>query len=218
MATFILIPGGWQGAWAYEQVASLLLARGHHALPLTLAGLGDAPAPAANLATHIGEVVAAIRAQPGEVVVAAHSYGGMVMTGAADAEPGRIRALVYSDAYVPESGDSTWSLTSPYFRDVFIAGAAADGLTCKPPANFDPRGRPHPLGAFLQAIELRGRWRDVPRKTFLGAHGWAGSPFLDLYHRLKADPAWTTHAFDCGHNIPRLKPEAFVEILLAQAA
>jgi len=37
-----------------------------------------------------------------------------------------------------------------------------------------------------------------------------------LYQRLCADSGWTTFAFDCGHNIPRLKPDALVEILLAQ--
>ena len=216
MATFILIPGGWQGGWAFEKVADLLVAHGHNAQPLTLAGLGDVPAPWANLAVHIDEAVRAIRAHKDEIVLVGHSYGGMVVSGAADAEPAAIRALVYSDAYVPESGDSVWSLTSPRFREAFIAGAAADGLTCAPPPNLDARCRPHPIGAFLQAIELAGRWRSVPRKTFVAAHGWEGSPFLDLYRRLSTDPEWTTFAFDCGHNIPRLKPEAFVEILLAQ--
>jgi pimeloyl-ACP methyl ester carboxylesterase len=216
MATFILIPGGWQGGWAFETVASLLVAHGHNAQALTLAGLGDTPAPSANLALHIGETVRAIEAHRDEIVLVGHSYGGMVVSGAADAKPAPIRALVYCDAYVPQSGDSVWSLTSSRFRDLFIAGAAADGLTCLPPPHLDPRCRPHPIGTFLQAIELSGRWRDVPRKTFVGAHGWDGSPFLDLYRRLSADPEWTTFAFDCGHNIPRLKPEALVEILLAQ--
>jgi pimeloyl-ACP methyl ester carboxylesterase len=216
MATFILIPGGWQGAWAFDKVAQLLGARGHKAQPLTLAGLGDVPAPSANLARHIGEAVAAIQAHDDELILVGHSYGGMVVTGAADAEPTKIRALVYSDAYVPESGDSVWSLTSARFRDAFIAGVAADGLSCAPPPNLDPRCRPQPVATFLQAIDLTGRWRDVPRKTFVGAHGWEGSPFLDLYQRLNADPTWTTFAFDCGHNIPRLMPEAFVDILLAQ--
>lgn len=138
----------------------------------------------------------------------------MVVSGAADAEPANIRALVYSDAYVPETGDSVWSLTSPRFRDLFISGASTDGLTCAPPPNLDPRSRPHPIGAFLQTIALSGRWRDVPRKVFVGAHGWDSSPFRTLYERLTVDDAWKTFAFDCGHNIPRLKPEAFVEILL----
>ncbi|WP_263772104.1 alpha/beta fold hydrolase [Propionivibrio soli] len=217
MATFILIPGGWQGGWAFEKVEESLIARGHKALPLTLAGLGDVPAPLANLDLHIHEAVRAIRAHRGdEIVLAGHSYGGMIVSGAADVEAADIRALVYSDAYVPESGDSVWSLTSPRFRDMFILGAAADGLTCAPPPNLDSRCRAHPMGTFLQAIKLSGSWREVPRKAFVGAHGWEGSPFLDLYQRLSADPEWATFSFDCGHNIPRLKPEAFVEILLAQ--
>ena len=49
MATFILIPGGWQGGWAFKEVADRLVAHGHNAVPLTLAGLGDVPAPSANL-------------------------------------------------------------------------------------------------------------------------------------------------------------------------
>ncbi|MGJ4854348.1 alpha/beta fold hydrolase [Labrys sp. La1] len=216
MATFILIPGGWQGGWVYQKVADLLTTHGHKALPITLSGLGDAPAPAANLETHIGEAVRAVKSHGDDVVLVGQSYGGMVVSGAADAASSQIRALVYVDAYVPESGDSVWSLTTPRFRDVFIAGATADGLTCTPPSHLDPRCRPHPIGTFLQSINLGGRWREVPRKTFIGAFGWEGSPFLDLYQRLSSEPEWATHAFDCGHNVARLKPEALAAILLAQ--
>lgn len=216
MTAFVLIPGGWQGGWVYHEVAERLTARGHTAVPVTLSGLGDTPAPAANLDTHIADAVKAVRAQHGDVVLAGQSYGGMVVSGAADAESSRIRALVYVDAYVPESGDSAWSLTTQGFRDAFVAGAHADGLTCAPMPHMDRRYRPHPMGAFLQSIKLSGRWRDVPRKTFVGAFGWGGSPFHDLYRRLEADPAWSTVALDCGHNVARLKPEVLADILLAQ--
>ena len=101
MATFILIAGGWQGGWVYQQVAEILAAHGHTALPITLSGLGDTPAPMANLETHIGEVVSAVKSQQGDVVLVGQSYGGMVVSGAADAAPSQIRALVYVDAYVP---------------------------------------------------------------------------------------------------------------------
>jgi pimeloyl-ACP methyl ester carboxylesterase len=216
MATFVLIPGGWQGGWAFEKVANLLIARGHKAQALTLAGLGEFPAPAANLASHIAEAVQAIRELSGDLVLVGQSYGGMVITGAADVEPTNIRALVYADAYVPQTGESVWSLTSSRFREAFITGAMADGLTCAPPPNLDPRCRPHPIGTFLQAIDLSGRWRQVARKSYIGAHGWEGSPFRDLYGRLSVDPEWKTFALDCGHNIARLEPEALTEILLAQ--
>ncbi|HVJ42346.1 MAG TPA: alpha/beta fold hydrolase [Dongiaceae bacterium] len=216
VATFILIPGGWQGGWAFEKVAPQLIARGHRVQALTLAGLGEVPAPAANLAFHIDEAAQAIRECSGDLVLVGQSYGGMVITGAADVDPARIRALIYADAYVPETGQSVWSLTSSRFREAFIAGAMADGLTCAPPPNLDPRCRPHPMATFLQAIDLSGRWRQVSRKVYVGAHGWEGSPFLDLYGRLSLDPAWKTYALHCGHNIARLEPEALTEILRAQ--
>jgi len=217
MATFILIPGGWQGGWVYQHVADILTAQGHIALPVTLSGLGDTCAPSANLETHITEIVKIVRSQHDELVIVGQSYGGMIVSGAADAEPSQIRALVYVDAYVPDSGDSVWSLTTPRFRDMFVAGATIDGLNCAPPPSLDPRCRPHPIGTFLQAIDLKGRWRQVPRKIYIGAHGWQGSPFLDLYQRLRNEPEWSTFSLDCGHNVARLNPEALAEILLAQA-
>lgn len=36
MVTFILIPGGWQGGWIYQQVADILTVHGHRAMPITL--------------------------------------------------------------------------------------------------------------------------------------------------------------------------------------
>jgi len=87
MATFILIPGGWQGGWVYQKVAELLTAHGHKALPITLSGLGDAPAPTANLETHINEVVSAVNAHPDDLVIVGQSYAGMIVSGAADAAP-----------------------------------------------------------------------------------------------------------------------------------
>jgi pimeloyl-ACP methyl ester carboxylesterase len=216
MATFLLIPGGWQGGWVYQAVADLLTAHGQDAVPITLSGLGDERAPMANLDTHIREVVDVVKSHGDGLVIVGHSYAGMVVSGVADAAPSQIRALVYVDAYVPDSGDSMWSLTTPHFRELIVAGARADGLNSAPPPNSDPRFRPHPIGTFLQSINLSGRWREVPRKTFIGAHGWEGSPFLDLYRRLSGEPEWKVFALDCGHNIARLEPEALTEILLAQ--
>ena len=216
MATFIMIPGGWQGGWVFDTVAKLLLAQGHKTRALTLSGLGDSPAPSVNLSLHIGEAIQAIKECPENTIVVAQSYGGMVMTGAADAAPSRIRGLVYVDACVPRTGDSAWSLTGPHFRDLFIAGAQADGINCVPPPDMDPRCRPQPMATFLQAIELTGRWLDVRQKTYIGAHGWEGSPFLDLYDRLSIDPAWTTVSVDCGHNVARLRPDLLATLLLTQ--
>lgn len=156
MARFVLVPGGWHGGWAFEAVSNVLSSEGHEVQALTLAGLGDEPAEGANLEHHINEVVQTIRGRDMRTVLVGHSYGGMVITGAADKESSRVQTIVYADAYVPDNGDSVWSLTTPQYRERFIAGAAADGLTCAPPAHLDRRCRPHPIAAFLQAIKLTG--------------------------------------------------------------
>jgi hypothetical protein len=118
---------------------------------------------------------------------------------------------------VPSNGQSVWSLTTQAYRDRFIAGVTADGLNCIPPSHLDSSCRPHPIATFLQAIALTGRWRSVPKKAFIAAFGWEGSPFVELYERLRLDPEWITHRLDCAHDIPRLAPEALADILLRYA-
>lgn len=218
MTRFVLVPGGWHGGWAFDAVSKLLVSKGHEVQALTLSGLGEDASTGINLDRHIDDAVQALRERDARAVLVGHSYGGMVITGAADKEPARVAALVYADAYVPDDGASLWSITSQIYRERFIAGVAADGLNCAPPAHLDSRCRPHPIATFLQAIKLTGNWRNVPSKTFIAAFGWEASPFLGLYERLRLDPEWVTHRLDCAHDIARLAPEAFADILLKTLA
>jgi hypothetical protein len=73
------------------------------------------------------------------------------------------------------------------------------------------------MATFLQAIRLAGDWRKVPRKAYIAAFGWEGSPFIALYERLQLDPEWATHRLDCAHDVPRLAPDALAGILLTYA-
>jgi hypothetical protein len=43
--TYVLVPGGWHGGWAWRPVAERLRASGHRAVTLTLPGLGDGDDP-----------------------------------------------------------------------------------------------------------------------------------------------------------------------------
>jgi thioesterase domain-containing protein len=215
MATYVLVPGGSHGGWAFDPVARRLKDAGHEVVALTLSGLDGGPAAGVNLDRHIADVAAAIEAADAPVVLAGHSYGGMVIAGAADRLSSRVAALVFVDAFVPDDGDSVWSLTTQRYRDLFIAGAAADGLACAPSPHLDARCRPHPLATLVQAIRLTGAWRRVGTKIHVAATGWEGNPFLELNERLRADPAWRTHRIDCAHDVPRLAPAALADILLA---
>ena len=133
MATFVLVPGAWHGGWCYRDVTRGLRAGGHDVHPLTLTGLGDRRHLATrevNLDTHVQDVVAAVTAEEIEdAVLVGHSYGGMVITGAAEQLAGRFRAIVYLDAFVPESGRSLANSAPPerHQQRVRIAREQGDG-------------------------------------------------------------------------------------------
>src|SRR5439155_20774408 len=63
--------------------------------------------------THVLDVVNCLNwADRHGVVLVGHSYGGLVIAGAVERAPGRLRHLVYLDALVPRSGD-TWRTVAP---------------------------------------------------------------------------------------------------------
>src|SRR5512142_2988322 len=179
--TFVLVPGGWHGGWWFQPLAHRLTRLGHEAFPLTLTGLGERKhllAASTNLDTHVEDVVNVLETEQLEdVILVGHSYGGMVITGAADRVPERVAALVYVDAYVPDDGDSCWALTSDAYRRVFLDGVVRDGHSVAPPAALDPRATPHPLASFLQPIRLSGGVDRVPRREYVFLSGWSETPF-----------------------------------------
>ena len=101
MTTFVLIPGAWIGAWAWQDVAADLRARGHLVYPLSLTGLAERVhlgRPDTNLDTHLDDVVKLLEFEDlRDIVLVGHSYAGCVITGVADRAPDRLAALVYCD-------------------------------------------------------------------------------------------------------------------------
>ncbi|MVU75842.1 alpha/beta fold hydrolase [Nocardia sp. ET3-3] len=221
MTTFVLVPGGWKGAWVYDGVAPLLERAGHTVHALTLSGLGaddDRATAAINLDTHVDDVLRVFdRDGLTDVTLVGHSYGGMVITVAADRARGRVSRLVYLDAFVPRDGESWWSETNEFFRELISAGAADTGNTVQPTLGGDPRRRPHPLATFFQRVRLTGEVDRVARREFVYCAGWEDrTPFAAQRARLAADPGWLVHDLPTGHDAMGEDPEAVAAILLAE--
>jgi pimeloyl-ACP methyl ester carboxylesterase len=224
MATFILVPGAWHGAWAFESVVPLLEREGHTVHSLTLTGLrpddDEATVAAANLDTHADDVLGILdRGHIESATLVGHSYAGMVITAAADRARGRVTRLVHLDAYVPRDGESCWSSTSEEYRRDFAAGAAATGYAVNPPFRLpdggDSRRRPHPFASLLQSVRLTGMAARVPRREFIYCSGWEDrTPFAELRTRLLSDPGWQVHDLPTRHNAMREAPDAVAAVLL----
>ena len=172
MATFVLVQGGWVGAWYWSRVAKALRAKRHEVFVPTLTGLGERSHllnPEIDLETHILDVVNLMKWQDlSDVVLVGHSYGGMVASGVAEEMEKSIASIVMLDAFFPADGQRLVDLQPAPAREA-ITKAARDGATALPPlpaanfnlnendmAWFEAKATPHPIKCFLQPSKLTG--------------------------------------------------------------
>jgi pimeloyl-ACP methyl ester carboxylesterase len=109
MTTYVLVGDARLGERCWQKVAWRLRDEGHDAHPATLTGLGERAhlaSPQVDLETDITDVVDLAKFEYlHDVVLLGHSYGGLVVTGAADRVPERISEPVYLDtAPLPDGG------------------------------------------------------------------------------------------------------------------
>ncbi len=108
MSTFVLIHGGWHGAWCWDRVAPLLEQDGHEVVSFDLPGHGEdrTPAVEVTLEGYTDRVVEALDALSEPAVLVGHSLGGTVISQAAERRPEKIEKLVYLCALLLPSGKS----------------------------------------------------------------------------------------------------------------
>jgi pimeloyl-ACP methyl ester carboxylesterase len=225
MATFVLVHGAWHGSWCWKRVRRALQLQGHEVFTPTLSGIGERAHlldSAIDLETHTCDVVNLIRWEElDDIILCGHSYGGMVVTGAADRLPERIRSLVYLDAFVPEDGESL-SQFAPIAADQLV-----EGWKCKPisaqifgvnPADrawVDRQCTLQSVACFTQPARLSGGLAQTVRVTYVYASGWAGghSPFEPFYAKARSR-GWRTWELDGGHELMLDRPEEVTQVLL----
>ncbi|HEX4075874.1 MAG TPA: alpha/beta fold hydrolase, partial [Candidatus Acidoferrales bacterium] len=184
--------------------------------------------PEVNLETQIDDVVNLIRWEElSDVILCGHSYGGVVVSGAADRVPKRIRTLIYLDAFVLEDGRSLFDELPPAQRNIQLEGARLQGDGWKvppiPAAAFavnandaawaDAQCTMHPLVCFQQPLRLSGKIDAVKDVTYILATSYNDSPFALSYERAKAR-GWKTLSLACGHDVMLDMPEELTAILL----
>lgn len=101
--TSVLEHGAWADASSWTGEIQLLQADGYtvYAPPDPLRGLANDSATLADFLSTIS----------GPIVLAGHSYGGMVITNAATGNP-NVKALVYVNAFIPAQGETAFGLTA----------------------------------------------------------------------------------------------------------
>jgi len=228
---FVLVPGFWLGAWAWDQVAAHLTAAGARPLALTLPGLeaADAARAGVNLQDHVDAVLAALRDDEGrQAVLVAHSGACAPVTMAVDQAPGLVRRVVYVEsgplpdgsAVEPGLDAAATEFPLPTWQEFAARGTSLAGLEEEQLVDFRRRAVPHPAGPARQPVRLRddGR-RDVPVTlvassfTLEQVHDLvsAGHPWFAELGRLQVDEV----ALPTGHWPMWSRPRELAEVLTA---
>jgi len=122
MTNFVLVHGSWAGGWQWTTIRETLENEGHRVLTPSLTGMADRHHlinENVGLKTHIDDIARLIEWEDlSDVVLAGHSYGGMVITGAAARVKARLSHLVYVDAFLPRVGECAWDLL-PWQPEIF---------------------------------------------------------------------------------------------------
>jgi pimeloyl-ACP methyl ester carboxylesterase len=226
MATFLICHGAWSGGWSWKKVRPLLRAAGHAVFTPTYTGLGERAHlahPLVDLETHVADVLAVIEAEDLlEIVLVAHSYGGMVGTVVADRVPGRVRHLIYLDAFVPADGESLADLVHGGGPAEPVAGwlippmAPAPDTPAEDLAWTTPRRRHQPVRTFVQQARLAaGGAAPVFRRSYVHCTKKEGHDnFAQFADRFRDDPDWGFCELATSHSPNVTAPESLGGLLV----
>lgn len=216
-----------------------LRAAGHEVHAVTLTGDGERAhlrRPETGLATHAADVLGLIDAEDlGDIVLVGHSYGGMVITAAADAllarpGPPRLRSLVYVDAMVPVPGESWSSTHTPEVVAQRLATAAGNDNALPPadPSAFGLEGADHawllrrqvahPFAMYREPVAFdAARLARLPR-LFVDCTAPALPTIAAARLRVREQPGWQVVELATGHCPMVSRPQELAAQLLAFAA
>jgi pimeloyl-ACP methyl ester carboxylesterase len=199
----------------------------------TLSGLGERShllSPQIDLELHISDITAVLHyGDLRDVILVGHSYGGMVITGAADRAPERIRELVYLDAANPLNGQSLLEIARPMMEPARAAGRVVDGVELvlipfheagrfygvtdpEALAWMDTRLTPHPWKCFEQALRLTNEaalWA-IPQSHVVCTSTLATRDPNLIAAARAAGRLWE---IDTGHDLMITEPEAVARAL-----
>ncbi|WP_258573746.1 alpha/beta hydrolase [Streptomyces sp. KM273126] len=113
--TVILVHGAWADTSSWNGEVSILRRAGY-----TVRAIGN---PLQNLTTDAQTVKYFLKSIKGPIVLVGHSYGGSVITNAAQGVS-NVKALVYVDAAAPAVGETTAQLSGP--TSVLTKGSPSD--------------------------------------------------------------------------------------------
>jgi pimeloyl-ACP methyl ester carboxylesterase len=230
--TIVLIHGAFAESSSWDRVIDPLRSAGHE--------VTCAANPLRSLAGDAESVADVVRSIDGPVVLAAHSYGGAVMSNV-PADAGDIVGLVYANGFAPEAGEHCFQLAGMFpgsmlgpdtsrpvprsdgttdlyvalnsFHDIFCQDVAASEA-----ARMATTQRPATQEALTEPSGDHPLWREVPSRFLIGEKDHIIPAPLQHYMAERADARRTLEIPGASHAITVSHPEAVAHQIMDAAA
>lgn len=229
-ATIVIVHGAWVGGWRWRGVADLLRARGHSVFTPTLTGLGEREhlnSPAVNLSLHARDIANVIKyEQLNDVLLVAHSYGGMPVSVATELVPeGVISSILYLDAFYPEDGQALNDLVPgpphlPENPDDYLVPPPRvtlrgfnEHMDDNSRATYEELRTPQSVYCFSEKAKLSGARERIAGKAYVIATGYDNTTFGPVAERLRKRSDWRVEEMPYTHDLQFVAPEATADMI-----
>ena len=229
--TIVLVHGAFAESASWDGVIDPLQRAGHTVIA--------AANPLRGLAGDASTVSDLVRTIDGPVLLAAHSYGGAVITNV-DADAGEIVGLVYVAGFAPEPGESAFTLAGKFpgstlgdavhpvprndgttdlyidtdrFHDQFCADVPAEQA-----ARMAATQRPATQEALLEPSGEQPLWKHVPSWFVFGELDRNIPAELEHYMAKRAGAHRTIEIPGASHAVTVAHPDATAHLILEAAS
>ena len=230
--TIVLVHGAFAGSSSWNGVVDPLVAEGHRVIA--------AANPLRGLAADAAAVSDLVRTIEGPVVLAAHSYGGSVISNV-DADAGEIAGLVYLNGFAPDAGESCFGLAAMFpgsmlgestihpvprrdgSTDFYVASDAFHEVFCadvpaREAALMAATQRPATQQALVEPSGDQPLWEHVPSWFLIGEEDHIIPVALQRLMAERARAHRTTVVEGASHAMTVSRPDAVVHPILEAAA
>jgi pimeloyl-ACP methyl ester carboxylesterase len=230
--TIVLVHGAFAESASWDRVIDPLEAAGHRVIA--------AANPLRSLSGDAEAVSDLVRTIDGPVVLAAHSYGGAVISNV-DPDAGEIVGLVYVNGFAPDAGENCFQLAAMFpgsmlgettvqpvprsdgttdfyvaqdpFHDIFCADVPAPQA-----ALMAATQRPATQEALVEPSGERPLWKRVPSWFLIGEHDHIIPAALQHYMAERARAHETVEIPGASHVALVSHPKATAHMILEAAA
>ena len=230
--TIVLVHGAFAESSSWDRVIDPLRSAGHTVIA--------AANPLRGLASDAESVSDLVRSIDGPVVLAAHSYGGAVISNV-PADAGEIVGLVYVNGFAPEPGEHCFQLAGMFpgsklgqetarpvprsdgTTDLYVAPDSFHGIFCQDvpveqAARMAITQRPATQEALTEPSGEDPLWRDMPSWFLIGEEDHIIPAELQRYMAKRARAQRTVAVDGASHAIAVSRPDATADLILEAAA